>query len=193
MRKLQELWADVRTLIDDDSIATPILTGYINEALFDLAPIIQTQKVVEISLVPGQQTYPGALPESTIEILSARFKNGPPVRRQGIEDTPDHGFTLFANTLTVYPAPKKAEVLQLFTVQAPEPVSNPEDNVPLPAHFSHLPVLYAAARCKQLDEYLEEKTDLMADYIRAKAQMAEMMNQYATRRMNRTVKARGWR
>lgn len=192
MRKLQELWADVRTLIDDDSIATPVLTGYINEALFDLAPIIQTQKVVEIPLVIGQQAYPSALPESTIEILSARIKNGRPMKRHGIEDTPEHGYTFFAGTITVYPAPKKAETLQLFTIQAPAPVANPDDSVPIPAQFSHLPVLYAAARCKQLDEYIEEKNDLMADYIRAKAQMAEMMNQYATRRMNRSLKARGW-
>lgn len=193
MRKLQELWADVRALIDDDSIATPILTGYINEALWDLAPILHIEKVVEIPLVPGQQTYPNQVPASTIDILSARIKDGPPIPRRGIEESHDWGYTFFEGTITVYPVPEKDAVLQLFTVQAPAPVSSPDETVPIPSHFSHLPVLYAAARVKQLDEYIEEKTDLMADYIRAKAQMAEMMGDYVTRRKNRKVKARAWR
>lgn len=141
---------------------------WFNEALQDLSPVLrlETYETVEIDSA-AQSNLPGDIQE-----IRRLCINGKDCVRVGVGDTTD-GNTYWIWDDKAYFPEQKTGLVQLWYYRRPARFKVGSSRPDIQEGYEDAIILYAAAKSKTPDRWLEDKSDLYRDYMIRKGQIEQ--------------------
>jgi hypothetical protein len=150
---------------------------WFNEALQDLAPVIKLETYEEFAVNGTSAGLPGDICDVRVVKL-----NNDKYNRIGIGEKPEENDRVYwIWDGSIYFPESKSGTVKLWYFRYPETYGLGSDRPDIQASYIDAVILYAAAKSKAPDRWLQDKGDLYQDYIIRKGQIEEERNKQLKR------------